>query len=525
MKFEGNRDRRTVHVREMATYDAVPLTKSLTLVVPVYNESLRFELFASQLGDFIARCPGGSELIFVDDGSSDDTPELIERFIVDRCEVPIRLLRRNHRGKGAAVAVGLTSASSEMACFCDFDLATPLDELVRIVAAAEGMPILSIGSRGAVSAQITRHQHRSREFLGRAYNRLVQLSLVPGIADTQCGAKAASTDIWARIIPVCREEGFAWDVEVIAVARMMGVRVQEIGIEWRHQEGTRVNLLGDGARMVCAVPRIRRNLISCARSRSSVSHEGGAVFNDEIAALLASNDSTHWWSRSKATFVSLLMRRYAPKDGWLVEIGSGPSGVAAMLGWAPDRTLALEGNVELARETSRRDAVAISAACDPARLPIAESTASVVCLLDVVEHLSDPIPTIRGAARILAPEGKLVVNVPAHPRLWCSADEVVGHARRYTRKALREDLERGGCEVLWVSHVFSWLALPMWFQRRARPAKEPHGVGTPFIDALSMLLTRIEWFIVSHRTLPIGASVLCIGARADRAGSAAVKSI
>lgn len=503
----------------MATYDAVPLTKSLTLVVPVYNESLRFRLFANELGDFIARCPGGSELIFVDDGSSDDTPVLIEQFIVDRCEVSIRLLRRTHRGKGAAVAVGLISASSEMACFCDFDLSTPLDELVRIVAAAEGMPILSIGSRGAVSAQITRHQHRSREFLGRTYNRLVQLYLVPGIADTQCGAKAASTDIWARILPSCREEGFAWDVEVIAVARMMGVRVQEIGIEWRHQEGSRVNLLGDGARMVCAVPRIRRNLISCARSHSNVTHDESGLVDGEAAAPLAFDDSPHWWLRSKAVFVSLLIRHYAPKDGWFVEIGSSPTGVAAMLGWAPDRTLALKNNVELARETSRRDAV-IPLACDAARLPIAGSTASVVCLLDVVAHLPDPIPTIREAVRMLTPEGKLVVSVSAHPH----PDGVVGHARRYTRKALRKDLERGGCEVLWISHVFSWLALPMWLRRRARPTKEPHDVGTPFIDALSVLLTRIEWFIVSHRTLPIGTSVLCIAACADRAGSAAVES-
>lgn len=509
----------------MATYDAVPLTKNLTLVVPVYNESLRFRLFASQLGDFIARCPCGSELIFVDDGSSDDTPGLIERFIADRCGTPIRLLRRSHRGKGAAVAVGLTSASSEMACFCDFDLATPLDELVRIVAAAEGIPILSIGSRGAVSAQITRHQHRSREFLGRTYNRLVQLCLVPGIADTQCGAKAASSDIWARILPACREEGFAWDVEVIAVARMMGVRVQEVGIEWRHQEGSRVNLLGDGARMVCAVPRIRRNLISCARSHSNVSHDESGLVNAEAAASLAFGDTPHWWLRSKAAFVSLLIRHYAPKDGWLVEIGSSPRGVAAMLGWAPDRTLALKDNVELARETSRRDAV-IPVACDAARLPIAGSTASVVCLLDVVEHLPDPIPTIREAARMLTPAGKLVVSVSAHPRVRSSADDVVGHARRYTRKALREDLERGGCEVLWISHAFSWLALPMWLRRRARPAQQQqHHVGTPLIDAVSMLLTRIEWFIVSRRTLPFGTSMLCIAACADRAGSAVAKSI
>ena len=508
----------------MATYDAVSLTKSLSLVVPVYNESLRFRPFVSELGDFITRCPSGSELIFVDDGSCDDTPELIEQFIIEHCEIPVRLLRRTHRGKGAALAVGLTSVSSEMACFCDFDLSTPLDELVRIIAAAEQVPILSIGSRGAASAQIMRHQRRSREFLGRAYNRLVQLYLVPGIADTQCGAKAASTDIWARIIPACREEGFAWDVEIIAVARMMGVRVQEVGIQWRHQEGSRVNLLGDGARMVRAVPRIRRNLIAYARSRSSVSHEEGGLFKGRATASLATQDLPHWRLRSKAAFVSLLIRQHAPRDGWFVEIGSGPRGVAAVLGWAPDRAVALEDNVYLARETSHRNAV-MSVACDAARLPIAGSTATVVCLLDVVEYLPDPIPTIREAARLLTPDGRLVVSVSTPRAVSDSADVAVGHTRRYTQTALRKELEGVGCEVLWISHTFSWLALPTWLRLRGRPAHHQHDVGASFIDALSMLLTRIEWFIVSRRALPFGTSVLCIAASPDGIKSASAESI
>jgi SAM-dependent methyltransferase len=225
----------------------------------------------------------------------------------------------------------------------------------------------------------------------------------------------------------------------------------------------------------------------------------------------APDGSPRWWLRSKATLVSLLIRRYAPKEGWLLEIGSGPSGVAAMLAWPPDRAVALEGNVDLARETSRRDAV-IPVACDAARLPIAESSASVVCLFDVVEHLADPVPTIREASRMLTSEGTLVVSVS--PR----------RADRYTRNALRRDLERGGCEVLWISHVFSWLALPMWLQQRARPAKRPRAIGTPVVDVLSLILTRMEWFIVSRRALPIGTSVLCIAARADGAGSAAVGS-
>ena len=324
------------------------------------------------------------------------------------------------------------SAHSQIACFCDLDLATPLDDLARLVEAATGVPILAIGSRGVASARITRHQTRGREVLGRAYNKAIQFSLLPGIVDTQCGAKAAPTAVWARILGHCKEEGFAWDVEVIALARAMGVQVREIGVEWGHQEGSRVKVLRDGARMVRAIPRIRHNLHNFIRSRASVSNEGGDAFDSENADLLTSNDTAHWWFRSKATFVSLLIRRFAPTDGWLVDIGAGPGGVTAMLGWAPDRSMALERNVQLVQEAKRRNAVR-AVVGDASQLPIADGTVNIVCLLDVIEHLSDPVSTIREAARILARDGRLIINVPAHPRLWSSADEVLGHAKRYTR--------------------------------------------------------------------------------------------
>jgi dolichyl-phosphate beta-glucosyltransferase len=496
-----------------------PSSPTLTLVVPLFNESHRFHMYASELGDFIARYPPGSELVFVDDGSSDETADLVEEFVAKRCDVPVRLLRRPHKGKGAAVAAGLMSSVSDVAGFCDLDLSTPLGEFARIVRAAARAPILAVGSRGVPSARITRHQHRGRELLGRTYNKAVQLSLVPGVVDTQCGAKAARTGVWTRIVPECHESGFAWDVEVIALARTFGIQVQEIGVEWRHQEGSRVNPLRDGVLMVRAISRIRHNLNLYLRSRSILPGEGGGAFDDQTAALLASNDTDHWWFRSKATFVSLAMRRFAPTDGWLVDIGAGPGGVTSMLGWAPDRTIALERNVELVHETSRRQAV-LPVAADAEQLPVADSTASVVCLLDVIEHLSDPIPVIREAARILTADGRLIVNVPAHPGLWSSADEVLGHARRYTRRSLRDDLERGGCKVLWSSHVFSWLTVPVWLRRRTRPAREPQlglDVASPLIGRLSMLLTRLEWLVVSHATLPVGTSVLCVATRVDLA--------
>lgn len=490
----------------------------ITLVVPVYNEAHRFDRFAPELGHFITTRGAGSELIFVDDGSTDDTAERAGRFVANNPDIDVRLIRRPHLGKGAAVCAGLGTAMTNVAAFCDLDLSTPLLELERIIDAATRAPILAIGSRGAATSRLVRRQHRAREVLGRAYNRAVQLTLVPGVVDTQCGAKAASTTIWHKIVPLCREQGFAWDVEAIAIARSLGIEVQEVGIEWAHQDGSKVNTLRDGSRMLRAIPRIRRNIGSILRTRSRSRIDGGGAFDDENASRLAEADSSHWWFRSKATFVSLCIRRHAPTDGWLADIGSGSGGVSALLGWDPDRTLVVEGNTELVREARHRHAL-VAVVGDVANLPLADDCSSVVCLLDVLEHLSDPIPTLRDVNRALAPRGRLIVNVPAHPSLWSAADEVLGHARRYTRRALRDDLERAGLDVVWMSHVFSWLAAPVWLKRRLVPSDEPQlglDVGSPLLDRASMILTQLEWFVASRLPLPVGTSILCVAKRREQ---------
>jgi 2-polyprenyl-3-methyl-5-hydroxy-6-metoxy-1,4-benzoquinol methylase/glycosyltransferase involved in cell wall biosynthesis len=490
---------------------------TLTLVVPLFNEARRFRVYAQRLADFVATYGDRSELIFVDDGSSDGTPELVDAFAQSDCGANVRLVRLPHCGKGAAVAAGLSAAESDVAAFCDVDLATPLGELARIIDAATRAPILAIGSRGTAASRITRRQEPIREYLGRMYNRVVQLLVVPGVVDTQCGAKAASTQVWQKILPFCREVGFAWDVEVISTARTLAIPVQEIGVEWRHRDGSQVRVMRDGLQMVRAIPRIRRNAAATLRYRSQHSDVVKGTFDDANAELLAAADPNHWWLRSKATFVSLAMRRFAPRTGWLVDIGSGPGDVTSMLGWAPDRTLAVEGNHQLVHEAKRRHSI-VPVGSDAEHIPLADGTASVVCLLDVIEHLGDPVPTLREAARLLSPDGRLVVNVPAHPRLWSSADEFLGHARRYTRSTLVRDLEAAGLRMVWASHVFSWLVAPVWLRRRVIPSSEPQlGLDTAsqLIDRAAMLLSRLEWSIASRRPLSVGTSLLCVAAPAE----------
>jgi SAM-dependent methyltransferase len=494
---------------------------SLTLVVPMFDESARFTDFADALTSFVADYAVGSELVFVDDGSRDTTVQLVRQFIDRQPEGLVRLLEMPHRGKGAAVSSGLASATTSVAAFCDLDLSTPLGELARIVDAAASSSAIAIGSRGTATSRITRHQSPWREAMGRVYNRVVQYSVVPGIADTQCGAKAASTESWQRVLPLCGEPGFAWDVELVACARSLGIPVQEIGIEWSHHDGSRIHPLRDGIGMVRAIPRIRRRLRHAPRTHARglpAEHGAGSgTFGDDAAAWFLTVDPTHWWLRSKATFVALALRRHSLSDGWLVDIGAGTADVTAMLGWAPTRTLTLEGNSSLAKAITERHAVTPMLG-DASHVPLRDGSATVVCLLDVIEHVVEPLDMLREAARILGPDGRMIVNVPAHQWLWSEADVALGHTRRYTVRTLRADLERAGCEVVWASHVFSWLVLPVWLRRKAMGGGEPQlGMDTSstLIDRSSMVLTRLEWLIAARRPLPLGTSVLCVARRAE----------
>ena len=525
---------------------------SFSLIVPVFNEKDRFSERAAELAEFIRGFPVGSELLVVDDGSSDGTAEVVEGFLAGELELRAKLLRRPHQGKGAAVRAGLLAATGEYAGYCDVDLSTPLGQVEVILAAACRAPVLAIGSRGVAAARLRKRQSRLRERLGRGYNRLVQLTLAPGVADTQCGAKVAATAVWGRILAWSREPHLAWDVEVIAIARRLGIGVQEIGVEWANDERSRIRLGRDGAAMVAAIPRILRTVrrvqpdsataITTASATATpaagpgsgvgavgsegVSDDrrvagGGGVFDRRQAATLTESDSRHWWFRSKAAFVSAAIGRYVPeahRNGYLADVGAGAGGVTVLLGWPPRRLLAIDGSESLVRSAGERHAV-LAAVGLGERLPLREGSVQIVTLLDVIEHLPQQDQTLREAWRVLRPGGWLVVTVPAHDWLWSGADELLGHVRRYTRPLLRAHLVQAGFRPLFVSHVFSWLVVPVWLQRRLASGGERQlGLDRTswLLERLALVLTRLELGVVGRLPLPLGTSILCVAVKDGR---------
>lgn len=253
-----------------------PRAGTLSLVVPLYKETERFAESVQALLGFVAEQPAGSELIFVDDGSADGTAEAVEKALASVDHVDARLLARPHEGKGAAVQAGLLAARGDDAGFCDVDLATPLADLAEVLAVARRTGGLAIGSRALSASKLVRHERLPRELLGRCYNGVVRLSVVRGIHDTQCGAKMAPTSVWRTILEHCREVGFAWDVEVVAIAQRLCIPVDEVPITWSHDRRTSVRAVRDGLALLGAVPRVAARARAVSRSQRTLqSNEEG----------------------------------------------------------------------------------------------------------------------------------------------------------------------------------------------------------------------------------------------------------
>jgi SAM-dependent methyltransferase len=237
----------------------------------------------------------------------------------------------------------------------------------------------------------------------------------------------------------------------------------------------------------------------------------GGVFDDANARKLSDADAGHWWFAGKACLVSELLRKWAPRHGWIVDVGAGSGGVTSMLECPSNRRLAVEGNLDLASVAAQRGLCAGQA--DVTRLPVRSGSAAAVCLLDVIEHLPDPVEALAEARRVAAPAGVVIVTVPAHMWLWSEADEVLGHHRRYRRPTLVADLEQAGLRPQWVSHAFSWCVPAVWSARKFNRSHEPQlGIGSApaAVDRLARLLNSAERRILSAGTLPFGTSVAAV---------------
>ena len=194
------------------------------------------------------------EIVVSDDGSVDKTIHLVNLKIVDYPN--IKILNLPHRGKGWAVKNGMLAAEGEYRLLCDADLSVPIEQVELLLPPVAPDADIVLGSREMPSAVRIGEPSR-RHFMGRAFNRLVTLLAVPGLADTQCGFKCFRAQAAQELFSRVTVHGFAFDVELFYLARKLGLTYSEVGVDWYYRSQSKVRPLQDSLGMTVDLVKIR----------------------------------------------------------------------------------------------------------------------------------------------------------------------------------------------------------------------------------------------------------------------------
>lgn len=259
----------------------------LSLVIPAYNEQRRLPQSLRDIASFFKfqpqnRSGAGSgaesnsesniEILVVIEKSKDNTLELARK---ETEKFPAFKVVDNvvHRGKGFAVRSGMLKAEGDIVLFMDADLSTPLSEVYRFLAYLQDHPETDvlIGSRADAKSQIVKKQSWFRRNLGRGFNKFVFFFGIRGIKDTQCGFKAFRKSAAKEIFSRATLDGFAFDVEVLMLARELGYTIDVMPVRWINSEDSKVRVLIDPLKMLWDLIRIRRIVRKTLRSRPMLS--------------------------------------------------------------------------------------------------------------------------------------------------------------------------------------------------------------------------------------------------------------
>lgn len=235
------------------TSDATHRPLELSVVIPAFNEESRIGETLRSVLDYLIQRSIDSEVIVVDDGSRDETVAVAERVGDPR----IRIVQLpENQGKGAALRSGVLVSSGDWVLVTDADLSTPIEDLEKLQRWTEDADLI-FGSRAVEGSRIELHQPRHREWMGRTFNRILQLLGLTTLRDTQCGFKLLRGPVARELFRKLSVTRFAYDVELTWVAQRAGYRVVEVGVRWRDSPASRVRPLRDSMRMFWDVVKIR----------------------------------------------------------------------------------------------------------------------------------------------------------------------------------------------------------------------------------------------------------------------------
>ena len=239
-----------------------------SIVIPAYNEEKRITNSLTKVVNFMTDYSDSYEIIVVDDGSSDSTTSLVENYAKDHSQ--IKLIKNPHKGKGYTVRTGMLEAQGSYVLMSDADMATPIEEIKRLkVWLTDHDFDVVIASREGIGAKRS-DEPFFRHLMGRVFNWIIQILLLPGIQDTQCGfkmmKKSVAHDIFNALVLFGKDAPdvnvprvTAFDVEMLVVAKKHGYKIKEVPVNWIYGTDTKVSPIRDSINNLVDVLKVKLN--------------------------------------------------------------------------------------------------------------------------------------------------------------------------------------------------------------------------------------------------------------------------
>ena len=237
----------------------------LSIVIPAYNEASRIDATLSRVLACVATQGWDAEVLVVDDGSTDETAEIVERWmrLPGGSNGRLHLIQNpGNRGKGYSVRNGLLQAAGEIVMFTDADLSAPMEEAERLLTAIREGADVAIGSRWLDRQRQTIQQPLYRQIFGRCFNWITRRVMNLPFHDTQCGFKALRREAAQVIFRLQTIERWGFDPEILFIARKLKYEIVEVPVTWGHDERSRLSYLKDGMKMLEEMAIVRRNSLA-----------------------------------------------------------------------------------------------------------------------------------------------------------------------------------------------------------------------------------------------------------------------
>ena len=227
----------------------------LSIVIPAYNEEERILPTLEKIYSYLSDQEFSYEVIVVDDGSTDNTEEIVRNFKTENR--PLFLTNGTNRGKGFTVKSGMLASKGDYVFFTDADLSTPVEEISKCLPYLSGENDIVIGSRSLPESDVRIHQPWYREKMGRVFNLIVTSLLIGGIVDTQCGFKGFKAKVIKPVFSRSVISGFSFDVEILYIANKQNLTIKEVPVRWENSALSKVSPIKDSIKMFIDLLGIR----------------------------------------------------------------------------------------------------------------------------------------------------------------------------------------------------------------------------------------------------------------------------